>query len=185
MKFVRHTLTCCSAAFVFSSCASNLSSPGTAVSSAPAGVSPKDRAIAERIFSLVNRERAQAGKKALRGHNGLNRLAQGHSNQMGNEQGAANDMGSLNRAQYAYLRYSVRNLCEMTYAAPAGSGDPAAATVGAWSHSAAHRLHMLQSWDLTGIGVKSAPNGQTYVTMCMGAQPSGVPRSIQPVGWMD
>ncbi|MBT8045272.1 MAG: CAP domain-containing protein [Verrucomicrobiae bacterium] len=184
MNTIINILTCCGVALVISSCASNLNSPnGTA--SAPANVSSKDRAIAERVFSLINSERARVGKKAMRGHGGLNRLAQNHSNQMGSSMSNANHMGSQNRAQYAYLRYSIENLSEMTYAVPAGSSDPAAVAVAAWKRSPEHSRHMLQTWDLTGVGVKSAANGQTYITMCMGAQPMGVPRGVQPVGWSD
>ena len=61
--------------------------------------------------------------------------------------------------------------------------DPALVAVEAWKSSPSHRNHMLQSWDLTGIGVESSPDGETYITICMGAQPMGTPRSIRPIGW--
>ncbi|MCP5535461.1 MAG: hypothetical protein H7A51_04405 [Akkermansiaceae bacterium] len=182
MKSIKHIVMCGGVALVLSSCASKLGTP-PASPSAPASVSSRERAIAERLFSLVNNERVRAGKRAMRGHSGLNLLAQNHSNQMSSSSRDANHLGSQNRAQYAYLKYSIENLSEMTYAVPAGSADPAAVAVAAWKRSAEHSRHMLQAWDLTGIGVKSAPNGNTYVTMCMGAQPMGVPRGVQPVGW--
>lgn len=182
MNAIKHILTCCGVALLFSSCASNLDT-STTPSSIPTSVSSRDRAVAERVFSLVNGERSRAGKKALRGHSGLNKLAQKHSSQMGATSQNANHLGSVNRAQYAYLKYSIENLSEMTYAVPAGRSDPAGAAVSAWKKSAEHSRHMLQSWDLTGIGVRSSSNGKTYVTMCMGAQSMGVPRGIAPVGW--
>ena len=119
----------------------------------------------------------------MRGHNGLNMLAQKHSNQMSAQAQSAHHLGSQNRAQYAYLKYNIENLSEMTYAAPAGTRDPAAGALAAWKNSASHSRHMLQAWDLTGIGVSSSSNGRVYVTICMGARPMGVPRSVQPVGW--
>lgn len=182
MNALKHTLTCGGVALFLSSCASNLTAPN-ASSSAPSSVSSRERVVAERVYSLVNSERSRAGKRALRGHSGLNRLAQNHSNQMSSTSKEAHHLGSENRAQYAYLKYSIENLSEMTFAVPAGTGDPAAAAFSAWKNSAQHHRHMLQSWDLTGIGVRSGANGKTYVTMCMGAQPMGVPRGIQPVGW--
>ena len=169
-------------ALSFSSCASNLSSPVKA-SSIPASVSSDERSIAENVYSLVNQERARAGKSAMRGHGGLNTLAQKHSDHMGSTFRDANHFGSENRAQYAYLKYNIENLSEMTYAVPSGSGDAAEAAVAAWKSSVGHHRHMLQSWDLTGVGVKISSDGTTYVTICLGARPTGVPRSIQPVGW--
>lgn len=194
MKALKHILTCGGMALLVTSCASSLtgSAPaGNMVSSSPTGSasassakpSSRERVIAERVFSLVNSERSRAGKRAMRGHHGLNWLAQKHSNYMGASSQAANHLGSQNRAQYAYLKYNIENLSELTYAVPAGSGDPASTAVAAWKNSASHRRHMLQSWDLTGIGVRAAPDGNTYVTMCLGAQLMGVPRSVQPIGW--
>ncbi len=194
MKALVRILTCGVMALLVTSCASSLTSPapvGAKASSSPSKSdgassskpSSRERAIAERVFSLVNSERSRAGKHAIRGHYGLNRLAQKHSNYMGASSKAANHLGSQNRAQYAYLRYNIENLSEMTYAVPSGSGDPASTAVAAWKNSASHRRHMLQSWDLTGIGVRAAPDGNTYVTMCLGAQLMGVPRSVQPIGW--
>ena len=107
----------------------------------------------------------------------------GTTSQKGSASQNANHLGSENRAQYAYLKHSIENLSEMTYAVPSGTSDPAAAAVAAWKNSTEHSRHMLQSWDLTGIGVRSSSNGKTYVTMCMGAQTMGVPRGITPVGW--
>ena len=71
----------------------------------------------------------------------------------------------------------------MTYVVYGGSEDPAAEAVEAWISSPSHRKHMLQSWDLTGVGVETLSTGETYITMCMGAQLLGAPRSISPLGW--
>lgn len=186
MNAIKHTLTFGGVALLFTSCASNLATPTASSSPSATGsssVSSSERAIAERVYSLVNNERVRSGKRAMRGHSGLNRLAQSHSSRMGSKAQNANHLGSENRAQYAYLKYSIENLSEMSYAVPSGSGDPASAAVAAWKRSPEHSRHMLQSWDLTGIGVCKATNGQVYVTMCMGAQPMGVPRSVRPIGW--
>jgi len=169
-------------AFSFSSCVSNLSSP-VKVSSIPTSASFEERSIAEDVYSLINQERVRAGKRAMLGHGGLNGLAQRHSAYMGLASKDASYMGSRNRAKYAYLKYNIENLSEMIYAVPSGSDNVALAAVAAWKSSAEHHRHMLQSWDLTGVGVKTSSDGTTYVTICMGARPTGVPRSIQPVGW--
>lgn len=169
-------------ALSLSSCASYLSSPNRA-STTTISASSAERGIAERVYGLVNQERTRAGKSVLLGHGGLNRLAQRHSDHMGSMSQGANHLGSQNRAHYADLKYNIDNLSEMTFEAPSGSGDPAAAAVAAWKRSSQHRRHMLQSWSLTGIGVKEASNGSTYVTICMGARGKAVPRSIQPIGW--
>lgn len=169
-------------ALLFSSCVSNLTTSDYSLSS-PVSVSAEERAIAERVYALVNAEREVSGKKALLGHYGLNRLAQKHSLFLGSNFGSANHFGSENRAQFAYLKYSIENLSEMTYVVPFGSEDPALDAVEAWKSSPSHRNHMLQSWDLTGIGVDSSADGETYITICMGAQPLGTPRSIRPIGW--
>lgn len=186
MNTVKHILTCAGLALVVTSCSSNLTpQPGSSgsVSSAPSSANGSERAVAERIFALVNSERAGNGKKALRGHPGLNNLAQRHSAFLAQRSGDTNHMGSQNRAQFAYLKHNIENLSEMTYAVPPGSGDAASTAVNAWKNSSSHRRHMLQSWDVTGVGVKKGSNGTTYVTMCVGAMPTGVPRSVQPVGW--
>lgn len=179
---------------VLSSCASHLV-PNKSLSSS---VSPsaQERLIAERIYKLINDERREAERKPLQPHSGLNRLAQAHSAHMVPllaaeadgfylllQEGVANHYGSENRAQYAYLKYSIENLSEMTYSAYAESLDPAMEAVESWMSSPEHRNHMLQSWDVTGIGVESSEDGETYITICMGAQPMGTPRGIRPIGW--
>ena len=166
----------------FSSCVSNLSAPNRPSSAAPA-VSPAERVIAERVYALINNEREAAGKKMMLGHYGLNSLAQRHSLYMGSTLSDANHFGSENRAQYAYLKYNIENLSEMTYVVYGGSEDPAAEAVEAWINTPSYRKYMLQSWDLTGVGVETLSGGETYITMCMGAQPLGAPRSISPLGW--
>ena len=164
------------------SCASNLTVPNKP-SSAALSVSDDERAIAERVFALVNAEREAAGVKLLRGHYGLNLLAQKHSLFMGSTLSDANYFGSENRAQYADLKYGIENLSEMTYVVYGGSGDPAADAVEAWKSSPNHVVHIIQSWDLTGVGVEMVSTGDIYITICMGAQPLGVPRAIRPIGW--
>ena len=167
---------------VFASCVSNLTSTNNSISS-PVPVSDEDRVIAERIYALVNNERALVGQKMLRGHNGLNHLAQKHSLYMGSSLSSVYHFGSENRAQYAYLKHSIENLSEMTYVTANGSDDPALEAVEAWSSSPDHRNKMLQSWDLTGIGVSTNAAGETYITICLGAKPIGIPRSFRPIGW--
>jgi len=177
------TLTTSAAMCLFlASCASNLTAPNKP-SSAALSVSADERVIAERVYALVNEQRELAGEKSMRGHYGLNVLAQKHSLYMGSTLSEANHFGSENRAQYAYLKYSIENLSEMTYVVYGGSNDPAADAVEAWKASPAHLKHMLQSWDLTGVGVEKASTGDIYITICMGAQPLGAPRGIRPIGW--
>lgn len=177
------TLTTSAAlSFLLASCASNLTAPNKP-SSAALTVTADERAIAEQVYALVNQQRGAAGKKSLRGHNGLNLLAQKHSLYMGSTLVDANHFGSENRAQYAYLKYGIENLSEMTYVVYGGSNDPAGDAVAAWKDSPSHMKHMLQSWDLTGVGVEKASTGDIYITICMGARPLGAPRGIRPIGW--
>ncbi|MDG1358163.1 MAG: hypothetical protein P8P36_08220, partial [Akkermansiaceae bacterium] len=96
------------------SCASNLTAPNQP-SSAALSVSDDERVIAERVYALINGEREAAGKRLMRGHYGLNLLAQKHSLFMGSTLSDANHFGSENRAQYADLKYGIENLSEMTY----------------------------------------------------------------------
>ena len=177
------TLTITAAlSLLLASCASNLTVPNKP-SSAPLSITDNERAIAERVYALINGERELAGKKAMRGHYGLNILAQKHSLYMGSTLSNANHFGSENRAQYAYLKYNIENLSEMTYVVYGGSNDPATDAVEAWKGSPSHMRHMLQSWDLTGVGVEEASTGDIYITICMGAQLIGAPRGVLPIGW--
>jgi len=179
----------------FSSCVSNLSAPNRP-SSAASAVSPAERVIAERVYALINNEREAAGKKMLRGHQGLNSLVQKHTVYAASKMmsqanslfvastyGGMNHFGSKNRAQYAYLKYSIENLTEINYVILADSENPAVEAVDAWMSSPSSRNLMLQSWDLVGIGVDTVSTGEIYITMCVGAQPLGSPRSVRPIGW--
>ncbi len=140
--------------------------------------SSQERVIAERVFKLVNVERVKAGKKEMRGSMSLNGLAQGHSKFQAT-QGKSSDFGSVNRAQYAYLKHGIANLGEIYSAVPVSTSDPAKAAVNAWVKSVEHNRHLKQTWDLTGIGVYKA-NNKYYITMMVGVRSGGVPRSMQP-----
>lgn len=135
------------------------------------------------MFSLLNAQRAKVGKKPLRGHRGLNQLAQKQADYLSRnaKNGQASTFGSVNRAQYAYLRFNLENVTELANAT--SSGDVASDTVNAWMGSAEHRRTVLQSWNNVGIGVSKGPYGRTYVTMLLGVSTTGVPRSVTPIGW--
>lgn len=183
MKAIKHILTCGGIALVISSCASNLSGPSSSKVKTASSSSASERAIAERVFLLINNERGRAGKRAMRGHQGLNYLAQKHSNEMrATDHGMGNHSGAQSRGEFAHLKYNIENLSEMSYAVPSSSSDPASVAVAAWKSDHEIRSNMNQSWDLTGIGV-SVSGRTTYVMVCMGARPMGVPRSVQPIGW--
>jgi uncharacterized protein YkwD len=182
MKKLFTLTTSAAISLILASCASNLAAPNKP-SSAALSVSAEERVIAERVYALVNEQRELAGEKSMRGHYGLNVLAQKHSLHMGSSMSEANHFGSKNRAQYAELKYSIENLSEMTYVVYGGSDDPAADAIEAWESSESHLKHMHQTWDLAGVGVYKAFTGDIYITICMGAQPLGVPRGIRPIGW--
>lgn len=172
----------CVAVSLLTSCASNLRSD----SSAPTiktGATTSDRAVGERIFSLINAERARAGKKPLRGNRDLNGLAQKQANNLAEnaQNGEANTIGSINRSQYAFLRFNIENVTEL--AASSASGDTASTAVIQWMSSSEHRRTLLDSWNYTGIGVSKGADGYTYVTMLVGVTTTGVPRSVTPIGW--
>lgn len=182
MNTVKHILTCAGLATLVTSCASNLtppSGPSQSESPVPAGASSSERAIAQRVYSLVNSRRASAGKRALRGHPGLNSMAEKHSARLANGYVESGTITRNSRAQYAYLRHNIENMTELTYRVPAGVSDPAGKAVAAWSQGGSRFLH---SWQVCGVGVEKTP-GATYVTMCIGSQPTGVPRSVSPIGW--
>ena len=187
MNTVKHTLTCAGLALIVTSCSSNLapsSGSSRSVSSAPASANSAERTIAERVYSLVNAKRAHAGKRALTGHSGLNVMAQKHSQRLSNGYTESGFSAMHSRAQYALLKHSVENMNELTYKVSAGVSDPAARAVAAWTrrHSGGES-HILQAWHVVGVGVKKTADGGTQIVMCLGAQPSGVPRSVRPIGW--
>lgn len=142
-----------------------------------------ERAVAERVFSLVNAERSRAGKRPLTGNRGLISIAQKNSNRLAGGHVETNQMAKESRSQYAYLKHSVENMNELTMKVPASNSDPAAKAVAQWSRQrAGGQSHLTRGWHVVGIGVKKT-SAATYITLCLGSQPSGVPRSVRPVGW--
>ncbi|NWK56850.1 CAP domain-containing protein [Verrucomicrobiaceae bacterium N1E253] len=181
MNIIKPILTWAGAAIVITSL-SSCSSSSNLTQQTAAPPNAQERKIAERVFSLVNAERAKAGKKAFRGNRNLNKMAQQHSSFQASShltKGKPSNFGSHNRAQYAYLKYGIENLGEIESAVPASNSDPARTAVNAWMKSAEHNRHLKQSWDLTGVGVHKA-NNKYYITMMVGVRPSGVPRSVRP-----
>ena len=168
-----------------SSCASNLtpsSGSSQSVSSAPASANTAERAIAERVYSLVNNQRANAGKRPLKGHGALNSIAQKHCVKLSNGYVESGYSAKESRSQYAYLKYNVQNMNEVTYKVPSSAVDPAGKAVAEWTKSSDEATSILQPWHVVGVGVKKTAN-TTYITMCLGSQPTGVPRSVSPIGW--
>ena len=115
-------------------------------------VSTDERAIAERVFSLVNATRAKAGKRALRGHSGLIAFAQKQSKSLSKRR-STSTAGMLSRVYYAHLRHSVDGMREFTYRASAGTSGPAGKAVASWSHGSGKRGQLLQGWHVIGVGV--------------------------------
>ena len=167
---------------LLASCSSQLTSgqPGVKVSSRVSGA---ERAIAERIFNRVNAERARSGRRATQGNAGLNELAQKQANHLAvnGSNGHANTVGSGARAQFAQLRYNISNVTELANAS--SSSSPGLDTVNAWSNSPEHREIMLQAWNRMGVGVSKSADGNTYVTMLLGANVSGAPRFVNSGGF--
>lgn len=130
---------------------------------------------------MINNERARNGKKKLRGNPALNALAKKQSDflaKRGTVDANTAHHGAHNRAQYAYLRHNIENTREMVTVA--GSASEA---VSKWKGSQGHRKHMMQAWDVTGVGVTRANDGRYYIVQAMGAKLSNVPRSVRPIGW--
>lgn len=137
--------------------------------------------MAERVFSLVNAERAKAGKKPLKGSRVLNSMAQSHSEFQASSHltnGKPSSFGAHNRAQYAYLKHGIENLGEIDSAISTKHADPARVVVNSWMQRTEHNRHLKQTWDLTGIGVERS-NGKYYITMMVGVRSGGVPRSVR------
>lgn len=184
MKIIKPILTWAGATLTLFSALSVVSCSSTSNLTQASAPSSQERVIAERVFKLVNAERAKVGKSAVKGSMSLNGMAQGHSKFQGTSgltQGKPSDFGSMNRAQYAYLKHGIANLGEIYSAVPVSTSDPAAAAVNAWVKSAEHNRHLKQTWDLTGIGVYRA-NSKYYITMMVGVRSGGVPRSMTPGG---
>jgi len=180
MNLIKSLVLSAGTALLITSCAQT--------SNNPANTSPatsQERAIANRVFQLVNNERAKRGKKPLKGNRVLNNMAQKHSKFQASSSltdGKPSHFGTQNRAQYAYLKHGIENLGEIIYVLPASNSDPAATTVRVWEQSVEHSRHLNSSWDLAGIGVYKTPTN-VYFTMLVGVRPGGVPRSMQPRAW--
>ena len=141
----------------------------------PSSISPREKAIAERLFILINNDRKSQGLKRVDGHSGVIKLAQDHSNSLARKpSGLGNHAGSINRARYSARRYGIENQDELIYAVTSGESDPAAATLRAWKLSPSYRRKLDQAWSVVGIGVKYSRDGTAYVTMCMGAEPKNI-----------
>jgi uncharacterized protein YkwD len=142
----------------------------------------KEQAIAERVFKLVNEERAKVGKSPLRGSNVLNSLAQKNSNAQG--RGDLIDvkvkkLDATNRVRYAYLKHGIRITGELIYNASASNSDPAASAVRLWKKGVINKGYLTESWGTAGIGVYRDRDGDVFITALVGHQPGGVPRSMQ------
>ena len=147
-------------AVLFSSCAQTSSLTG--------GTPPtsQEMVIAERIFELVNTERAKVGAPRLKGQKHLNQMAQTHSKSQASS-GASNLTGTEKRAQNAMANHKAHRVAEIVYYASASSSDPAKSAVSAWKSNSNQRKLLLGSWTSTGVGMYKTESGDLFVTMLL------------------
>jgi uncharacterized protein YkwD len=154
-------------ALFLASCASDLDTTRVAVSHSTTS-SKSDKA--SRLHDSINQYRQSIGKPPLRRHAGLDRLAQQHCEFMAKNRGKFT-LGSANISHYGFEEraltaqraFSMQNVAE-NVAGGFIQGDPTSTLVNSWAKSSKHVFNLKGSWDATGVGVYTAPDGMVYAT---------------------
>lgn len=145
--------------------------PTVAAAAAAYSVSSSSTAI----FRDVNAYRAKFGKPPLVRHQGLDRLAQAHSDFLLKNRGQfelsktgnVSHLGFDGRAILTKAKYGIVNLHENVAAGPRG-----ASMARMWAASKAHEPNMRADWPYTGVGVAVAPDGTIFATQLFGSAPA-------------
>lgn len=121
-------------------------------------------AIQDDIIRRVNQYRISQGKKSVKHHAGLDKIALRHAKyMMQNRDKARVSHAFHNRRSYeAYGSYGMMGLGENV--GYTESSSPARHLVSMWIQSSGHRKNMLGQWQYTGIGVVIAPDGAVFAT---------------------
>lgn len=129
----------------------------------PAG-SPQPEAMARDVFERINRRRESVGLRPLVWDATLAYLAAEHSNEMAAGRRPFGHDGFEARMAAARSAIPVargsENVGRNTYPA----GQSVAAAVTGWIESPGHRQNLEGNFQLTGVGVARAPNGEYFLT---------------------
>lgn len=151
-----------------------LCSCATSINTTTPAVSDSEKQIAITLYEKINNHRKSYGLNPIRGHQALNSIAQTYSNNL--SLGQPNRHTDENYEQYCYLKYNIENVKCYTYVSPSQCNTLYEDVMSMWSSV------YLQYWEYVGIGIRKTEFDETYITLCIGARSSGLPKSIQPIG---
>ncbi len=123
-------------------------------------------AVEQRVFDLINHERANHGVPALVMRSDLCGVARGHSQEMAeynylNHENIAG-MSAADRLTNAGIAWRT---CGENIAYNSGYADPAARAVVSWMESPGHRQNILnEAFTHTGVGVAQGASGTYFFT---------------------
>ncbi|MCW1926333.1 CAP domain-containing protein [Luteolibacter arcticus] len=170
-----HLFVAAAGAMLLASCGPKLDSTTVLMSSGP--VSKSDGSIAGNIHAQVNSYRATKGKSALSRHDGLDRMAQQHSEFMRRNRGKfSGSSGNLThygfeeRALNAQRTMSMSGVAENIATCSGNFGSAANTLFGAWKGSSGHDKNMKGEWNATGIGVVVDSDGTVFATQIFATQ---------------
>ena len=160
-------------AVLLAPCAPGLEHKSTAT--LPVATAPAGHRLGESIHAQVNAYRQSLGKPALQRHEGLDRLAQQHSEFMRRNRGK---FGKGNARNLTHLGFEERTLMAQrgmrmndvgeNVGSCRGAHQPAGTLVGAWKKSKGHHMNLKGSWTQTGIGVVVDDDGTVFATQLFG-----------------
>ncbi|HEY1122392.1 MAG TPA: CAP domain-containing protein [Haloferula sp.] len=162
-------------AMLLASCGPTLETSTVMMSSGP--VSKTDGSVAGNIHAQINAYRASKGKSALPRHEGLDRMAQQHSEFMrrnrgkfGGATGNLTHYGFEERALKAQRTMSMSGVAENVATCSGSYGSAANTLVGAWKNSSSHDKNIRGQWNATGIGVVVDTDGTVFATQLFASE---------------
>ncbi|MEM9079207.1 MAG: CAP domain-containing protein [Verrucomicrobiota bacterium] len=150
------------------------------------------RGLAAEIRREVNVYRQTQGLNALKGHSGLDKLAQQHANYMRDNAGKFGLEGKLishfgfeGRALVARKKYQINELSENVIASSKmGQGeDLAGKFLSGWLRSSNHRHQIHSKWSTTGVGVAYDAHGRVFAVQLFGSPVSQINTIGAPTTW--
>lgn len=152
---------------LLASCGPQLTTTTVPMSSQP--VSKGDGTLEGSIHAQVNSFRSSVGRKEVRRHAGLDKMAQQHSDYMRASRGKSSG-GSLThfgfeeRALKAQRMMSMGEVAENIATCSRQGNNAVPVLVNAWKNSTGHMKNMKGQWDVTGIGVSVDSDGTVFAT---------------------
>jgi uncharacterized protein YkwD len=155
---------------LLASCGPQLTTTTVPMSSASA--SKGDGSLAGTIHAQVNSFRSSVGRKQVRRHAGLDRMAQQHSEFMRMNRGkfGKGSAGNLThygfeeRALKAQRMMSMGEVAENIATCSRQGSNAVPVLVNAWKNSSGHMKNMKGNWDVTGVGVSVDSDGTVFAT---------------------